>query len=492
MSSLALAAEDRLFLVLPVRRDPVLRPAVHAQGPDLQLDRLAAGADDRGVQRLVHVELRHRDVVLEPSGDGVPPRVDGAESRVAVADVVHQDADADQVVDVVEADVPGDHLLVDRVVVLRPAGHRGLDLGLAQVGADVLDDFLEEDVAPRRPAGHQPGDLVEPLGVQRLEGEILQLPLDRVHAEPVRQRSVDLQDLPGLALLLLPLQVAQRPHIVQPVGELDDQHADVAGHRDHHLADGLGLGRLTVLDLVQLGDAIHQRRDVLAELPAQLGQRVRGVLDRVVQQRRADGLGVHAQLGEDGRHGQRMGNVRVAAEALLIPVPVGGRIVGPLDQPDVGLRVRRADGLDERLEHRVQVGAALRAEPRQPPPDPGTGCRDLGRAGRGRGGGSGPAAPGLAAGPLDWPSWMAWSAAVGARPVRGSSAGPAPGEPSPRQQWQAGRARGRARDGRARAGRAHDGRARSLPLPRPAPRRLRDGSPAARPPGQHRQHSCRS
>ncbi len=42
---------------------------------------LPVGPDDRRVQRLVHVELGHRDVVLEPAGDRVPSRVHGAEGR---------------------------------------------------------------------------------------------------------------------------------------------------------------------------------------------------------------------------------------------------------------------------------------------------------------------------------------------------------------------------------------------------------------------------
>ncbi len=66
-----------LLLVLPVRGDAVLGAAVHVPGADLQLDRLALGADHRGVQRLVHVELGHRDVVLEPARHRAPPRVHG-------------------------------------------------------------------------------------------------------------------------------------------------------------------------------------------------------------------------------------------------------------------------------------------------------------------------------------------------------------------------------------------------------------------------------
>ncbi len=59
---------------------------------------------------------------LNRPGHRVPPGVDHAERGVAVAVVLDQDADADQVVDVGELAAAHDHLLVDRVVVLGPAG----------------------------------------------------------------------------------------------------------------------------------------------------------------------------------------------------------------------------------------------------------------------------------------------------------------------------------------------------------------------------------
>ncbi len=249
---------------------------------------------------------------------------------------------------------------------LRPAGDLRLDLGVLEVVLDVLDHFLQEHLPPRRPLRHQPHDLVVPLGEQRREREVLELPLHGVHAEPVRQRREDLQGLARLLLLLRPRDVAQRAHVVQPVGQLDDQDPDVARHGDDHLADGLGLRGVAVLDLVQLGDAVHQRGDVLAEVLAQLVDRVLGVLDRVVQQRGADRVVRHAQLGQDRRHGERVRDVRIAAAAGLAGVQPRRRLVGPLDEPDVGLRVRGANGLDQRLQHRVDAAAARRAEARQP------------------------------------------------------------------------------------------------------------------------------
>ncbi len=59
----------------------------------------------------------------------------------------------------------------------------------------------------------------------------------------------------------------QRAHVVQAVGQLDQDHAHVARHRQHHLAETFGIGFLAVaeLDLVELGDAFDQFGHALAE-----------------------------------------------------------------------------------------------------------------------------------------------------------------------------------------------------------------------------------
>ena len=70
--------------------------------------------------------------------------------------------------------------------------------------------------------------------------------------------------------LLLPLrrQVLQRSHVVQPVGQLDEDHADVVHHGQHHLANALRLGFFArgKFDLADLGDALDDVRYLLAEL----------------------------------------------------------------------------------------------------------------------------------------------------------------------------------------------------------------------------------
>ena len=71
----------------------------------------------------------------------------------------------------------------------------------------------------------------------------------------------------AMASLAFRLQVLQRAHVVQAVGQLDEDHAHVRHHGQQHLADVLGLAVFAVgeLDLVDLGDAFDDVRHLLAE-----------------------------------------------------------------------------------------------------------------------------------------------------------------------------------------------------------------------------------
>ena len=121
------------------------------------------------------------------------------------------------------------------------------------------------------PLGDHRLDLRVLARVQRLEGEVLELPLERVDAEPVRERRVDLERLPRLLDLLLLAEVLDRAEVVEAVGELDEDDAHVLGHRHDHLPVVLGLRLLAGLELDarQLRDAVDERGDLVAELLAQ-------------------------------------------------------------------------------------------------------------------------------------------------------------------------------------------------------------------------------
>jgi hypothetical protein len=285
-------------------------------------------------------------------------------------DLVTQDADADQVVDVVEVASLDDHLLIDRPVVLGTTLDRRLDLRRVEGGGDFGTDLGQMGIPGRRAAGDQPNDLLVLLGVQDRERQVFQLPLDAGHTQPVRQRRNHFQRLAGLARLLFRRQEAHGAHVVQPVGHLDHQHPRVAGHRGDHLSDGLAFGGVAQHHLVQLGHAVDEITDLFAELLGQRLKRVPGVLDGVVQQRGHQSCGVHAQFGQDVGDRERVGDVGITGMPQLSGVPFVGDLKGAAEHRQVRLGIDLPVHRHQRLEHGIE-GAALGGHPTgQPGPDP--------------------------------------------------------------------------------------------------------------------------
>ena len=214
-----------------------------------------------------------------------------------------------------------DHLLVDAPVVLRPAGDLGVDAQLGQPGLDHVEDLADVDVALGRPHRHHLLDLGVALGVEGGEGQVLQLQLDAGDAEAVGQGGVDVERLLGRAVLVLDRHGRDRAHVVEAVGQLDEQDPDVLGHGHQHLAHGGGLlGLLGVeADPVELGDAVDDGRHLGAEVADDVVEADAGVLDRVVQEGGGEGDVVEAEVGEDGGHGQRVLDVGVARTPQLAP-----------------------------------------------------------------------------------------------------------------------------------------------------------------------------
>ncbi len=129
----------------------------------------------------------------------------------------------------------------------------------------------------------------------------------------------------------------ERAHVVQPVGELHQNHADVACHREQHLAEvfRLRLFAIAKLHFVQLRQPVDQFRDLRAESLGEFGLGHALVFHHVVQQRRHDRLGVEIPAGADFRDGDRMGNVGFAALPILAEVGFVAEMERRLDVLDL-------------------------------------------------------------------------------------------------------------------------------------------------------------
>ena len=188
------------------------------------------------------------------------------------------------------------------------------------------------------------------VGLELLEGERLHLLHELVHADPLGERGIDVHRLARDPLALVgAFDVVKRAHVVQPVGELDQQHADVVRHRKQELAQvfrrPLALGLR--LDLAELGDAVDQPRDVGAEDALDLLRGRHRVLHRVVKDRGGDRLVVEMQVGQDARHLDRVTEIRVTRRPFLRTMRVQREYIGAVKQSLVGLRIVVEDPIDQ-------------------------------------------------------------------------------------------------------------------------------------------------
>ncbi len=259
--------------------------------------------------------------------------MDDAERRVTLAHVLDEQADGVDVVDLAELRALALHLLPDAVDVFRSTLDVGLDAGGLEVRLELGDRALDVRLAALAARVEQLGELAEALGLEDLEREVLELPLHLPDAEALRQRRVDLHGLAGDALLLVRRQPVQRAHVVQAVGELDEDDPDVLGHRQQHLADVLGLLLLVAVgaEARQLRDPVDELGDLRPEAFLDVGQAVLGVLGDVVQQRGLDRDRVDAELGHDLGRGDGVRDVRLARGTALAGVGLDRQVEGGVD-----------------------------------------------------------------------------------------------------------------------------------------------------------------
>ncbi|MPM86066.1 hypothetical protein SDC9_133149 [bioreactor metagenome] len=153
-----------------------------------------------------------------------------------------------------------------------------------------------------------------------LERQVLKLAIGLVQTQAVSDGGVDLQRFGRDAAPLAARHVAHGAHIVGAVGQLDQDDAHIACHGQQHLAKGLGLVFLAgiELQLVQLGQPVHQLGHILAKALLQIQLGDAAILHGVMQQGRHQGRGIELPVGADSRDRDGVGDIGVSTAAPLI------------------------------------------------------------------------------------------------------------------------------------------------------------------------------
>ena len=350
-----------VLLVLPVGGNAVFGDFVHLLGADLHLEGDGVIAHDRGVQALVHIGLRRADIILEAAQNGLIQIVHDAQHIVAVKHRIHDHAEGKQVEHIVQILVLRIHLAVDAVGVLHAAADTGLDARLVQTLRDLAVDGGHKAVILRRLFVQSLRNFTPTDGVEILQAQILQLPLHLLHTQTVGKRGIDLHGLKGLLLLLGRGLILHGAHIVQPVGDLDKNDADVLAHGKQHLAQIFHLllflgGKLHA---GQLADALHQIRHGGGKQTGHIFMGNGSVLDGIVEQGGLNGLAVQMQLlGKNLRHRQRMGHIGRAVLPALVLMGTAGIVKRRTDLRKIRAGIIAANGLLQPIIHFIRCHTA--------------------------------------------------------------------------------------------------------------------------------------
>ena len=344
-----------------MRRDAFFRDAVHLLGTDLYFELVAALAHHRRMQRLVHVRPRHSDKVLNASRHRAPDGMNEAEHGITITNGRCNHANGEQIEDLIDgAGALVLQFLVNAVQALDAPLHARLDIVFGKLVVQRLHYRRQKLFALDAPCIDRILYLFIAKRIHVAERQVFELATHLAHAQAVRQRRVDIQRLPCNGLLPLRLQVLQRAHIVEAVCKLDEHHAHVADHRQQHFADVLGLPVLTVrkLDLVDLGDAFDDVRDLVAELLRNVRRRHRRIFNRVMQQSRRDGRGIQLHVGQHQRYFQGMQHVGLTRCAQLAGVMQDAEIPGAANDVGVFGWAVGFQGIDELEEFLVRNALA--------------------------------------------------------------------------------------------------------------------------------------
>ena len=140
------------------------------------------------------------------------------------------------------------HLAPDRIGAFAPTGHLGGDAAVGELLGELPLD-LGDQPAIRFQRFEAFADHLVGVGADA-KRQVLQLLAQLVHAHAAGERGIDVEGLLGGTPPRLGRHVRERAHVVQPVGQLDQQHLHIVGDRQQKLTQVLGL-------LCLLGDEVE-------------------------------------------------------------------------------------------------------------------------------------------------------------------------------------------------------------------------------------------
>src|ERR1051326_6035223 len=169
--------------------------------------------------------------------------MDHTQRGVTVTHLVRcDDANGDEVVNLIEIDLLRPQFLPDLIEPLHPsldADKRHYRFG--HLLFDTRRHDTEKRLVLRAPFFELFREFAIVFGMKMAKGKVLKLAAQLTHSESMRNWRKDLHRLFRDALALLSAQILKRAHVVQTICQLYEHDAHVVDHREQHLAHVLRL-----------------------------------------------------------------------------------------------------------------------------------------------------------------------------------------------------------------------------------------------------------
>ena len=233
------------------------------------------------------------------------------------------------------------HLFPDGIWVLLSSRNFDLKPRLLHFPGDRLVNLVDFDISLVADLLQTASNRLICLRLQLFKGEQLHLAHIFIHANPLCQRRVDIHRFLGdAAALFRAFDKMQRPHIVQPVGQLDQKHADIIGNRQQEFAQIFGSAFILGLGLNfrQLGYAVNQPRHFGTKAVLDIFDGCERVFHRVMQQRGDDRVLIHFEVSHQASDLYRMAEIRVPRCPLLRAMHLHREHICPVEPIFIDIR----------------------------------------------------------------------------------------------------------------------------------------------------------
>ena len=163
------------FFILPMGGNTKFRCLVHFKSTNLYFKGFSAGANQRRMQRLVHILFGHGNVILKTLGNRLPKRVYNAQNGIAILDGIDNYANSGNIKDLSERLVLLIHFFINGIESLWSTGNLKMNAYIVQFLTELIHNMANIFLPFLQSLMHQCGNLKIGVRIEIFQAQILKL-----------------------------------------------------------------------------------------------------------------------------------------------------------------------------------------------------------------------------------------------------------------------------------------------------------------------------